>query len=140
MKGVPMPKMGKNGQPKESELPRPVQNSSAKAQRTFAKAHDSAEDEYGDAERANRVAYSALKHTHEKVGGEWVAKDEPGPSDERAKDPDARNKEGGEGTHGGVDAIGNTKEELYERAKELDVHGRSDMTKDELADAIAKKQ
>jgi cation transport regulator ChaB len=135
-----MPKMGKNGQPKESELPRPVKNSSAKAQRTFAKAHDSAEDEYGDAERSNRVAYSALKHTHEKQGDKWVAKDEPGPSDERAKDPDARNKKGGEGTHGGVDAEGNTKEELYERAKELDVSGRSDMTKDELADAIAKKQ
>jgi cation transport regulator ChaB len=135
-----MPKMGKNGQPKESELPRPVKNSSAKAQRTFAKAHDSAEDEYGDAERANRVAYSALKHTHEKVGDKWVAKDEPGPSDARSKDPDARNKQGDEGTHGGVDAEGNTKEELYDRAKKLDVSGRSDMTKDELADAIAKKQ
>jgi cation transport regulator ChaB len=135
-----MPKMGKNGRPKTSELPRPVKDSSAKAQRTFAKAHDSAEDEYGDAERANRVAYSALKRTHENVGDEWVAKDEPGPSDARAKDPDARSKEGGEGTHGGVDAIGNTKQELYERAKRLDVHGRSAMTKDELADAIAKKQ
>jgi cation transport regulator ChaB len=135
-----MPKMGKNGQPKQSELPRPVKNSSAKAQRTFAKAHDSAEDEYGDAERANRVAYSALKHTHEKQGDEWVAKDEPGPSDERATDPDARKKQGGEGTHGGVDAVGNTKEELYARAKELDVSGRSGMTKGELADAIAKAQ
>jgi cation transport regulator ChaB len=135
-----MPKMGKNGRPKQSELPRPVKNSSAKAQRTFAKAHDSAEDEYGDAERANRVAYSALKHTHEKRGDEWVAKDEPGPSDARSKDPDAKHKTGGEGTHGGVDAIGNTKDELYARAKALDVSGRSRMTKDELADAIAKAQ
>jgi len=29
-----------------------------------------------------------------------------------------------------------TKDELYERAKELDIDGRSDMTKDELIDAL----
>ncbi|MDW3221110.1 MAG: Rho termination factor [Acidimicrobiales bacterium] len=29
-----------------------------------------------------------------------------------------------------------TKEELYDRARELDVDGRSDMTKDELIDAL----
>ncbi len=29
-----------------------------------------------------------------------------------------------------------TKDELYERARELDVEGRSDMTKDELIDAL----
>ena len=29
-----------------------------------------------------------------------------------------------------------TKDELYERAQELDVDGRSDMTKDELIDAL----
>ena len=39
-----------------------------------------------------------------------------------------------------MDAEGNTKEELYERAKALDIEGRSDMTKAELADAIARKQ
>ena len=30
----------------------------------------------------------------------------------------------------------NTREELYERAQELDIEGRSDMSKDELADAV----
>lgn len=29
-----------------------------------------------------------------------------------------------------------TKEELYERARELDIDGRSDMSKDELIDAL----
>jgi cation transport regulator ChaB len=135
-----MPKMGENGRPKQSELPRPVKNSSAKAQRTFAKAHDSAEDEYGDEERANRVAYAALKRTHEKRGDQWIAKDEPGPSDERAKDPDAKHRSGSSGTHGGVDAIGNSKRELYERAKDLGVEGRSKMDKGQLADAIATRQ
>ncbi|WP_370326128.1 Rho termination factor N-terminal domain-containing protein [Euzebya sp.] len=31
-----------------------------------------------------------------------------------------------------------TKEDLYERAQELDVEGRSDMSKDELIDALRK--
>jgi hypothetical protein len=47
----------------------------------------------------------------------------------------------GEGeTFGGVEYYGSTKEELYERAKKLDVAGRSRMTKKELARAIARKQ
>ncbi|MEE8599515.1 DUF7218 family protein [Euzebya tangerina] len=33
-----------------------------------------------------------------------------------------------------------TKEELYERAQELDVDGRSDMTKDELIEALRSDQ
>lgn len=33
-----------------------------------------------------------------------------------------------------------TKDELYNRAKELDIEGRSDMTKDELISAIRNKQ
>jgi hypothetical protein len=35
---------------------------------------------------------------------------------------------------------GSTKEELYERAKDLGVRGRSKMSKEDLAGAIAKKQ
>jgi hypothetical protein len=30
-----------------------------------------------------------------------------------------------------------TKDELYQKAKEAEVHGRSEMTKDELIDALA---
>ena len=43
-------------------------------------------------------------------------------------------------TYGGVDVEGSTTEELYERAKELDIDGRSNMTKEELAEAIARRQ
>ena len=43
-------------------------------------------------------------------------------------------------TYGGVDVEGSTKDELYERAKELDIDGRSNMTKEELAEAIARRQ
>jgi hypothetical protein len=35
---------------------------------------------------------------------------------------------------------GRTKQQLYERAKELDIDGRSNMSKEELAEAIAKRQ
>ena len=43
-------------------------------------------------------------------------------------------------TYGGVDVEGNTKDELYERAKDLGVPGRSSMSKEDLAEAIARKQ
>lgn len=78
-----MPKTTKSGKAKQSELPSTLQKSDAKAQRTFAKAHDAAADQYGDDEAAHRVAFSALKHTHEKVGDHWEEKDDYGPSDER---------------------------------------------------------
>jgi cation transport regulator ChaB len=133
-----MPKTTKDGKPKKDELPGTLQRSPAKAQRTFAKAHDSAADEYGDGERAHRVAYSAVKHSFEKVGDHWEPKDGKGPSDPRAKNPRARENEGK--SFGGVDYEGHSKQELYERARKLDVQGRSKMTKEELAEAIARKQ
>ena len=85
-----MPKTNQQGQTKESELPDTLKRSPKKAQRTFAKTHDSAAEEYGEGERAHRVAFSTLKHTHEKVGDHWEPKDEKGPSDPRAKNPRAR--------------------------------------------------
>ena len=133
-----MPKTTKGGKPKKEELPSTIERSDAKAQRTFAKAHDSAAEQYDDGERAHRVAYSALKHSFEKVGDHWEAKNEKGPSDPRSASPRARYNEGK--TYGGVDVRGNTKQELYERASKLDIRGRSRMSKGELAEAIARKQ
>jgi cation transport regulator ChaB len=128
-----MPKTTKSGKAKKDELPSTLKRSPAKAQRTFAKAHDSAAEEYGEGERAHRVAYSALKHSYEKVGDHWEAKDQKGPSDEKAK--------GGRGskgeTKGGVDANA-SKSHLYDIAKRLEISGRSTMSKDELVDAIEK--
>jgi hypothetical protein len=119
---------------KFEDLPSTLQRSPESARETYAKAKESAEDTYGKGERASRTAYSALKHTHEKVGDHWEPKEEKGPSDSRAEsggqDP------GGE-TAGGVDANA-SKEHLYERAKQLDVEGRSKMGKDELVDAVQK--
>lgn len=129
-----MPKTTRSGEPKRSELPSTLRRSGSKAQRTFAKAHDAALAEYGDDERANRVAYAALKHTHEKVGDHWESKDEAGPSDERAE----RGRGGGGESAGGVDANA-SKKHLYDVARRLDVRRRSTMTKDELVEAIRKE-
>src|SRR5689334_24677694 len=133
-----MPKTSKSGSAIRSELPDTLKRSPAKAQRTFAKAHDQAAEQYGDGERAHRVAYSAVKHSFEKVGDHWEPKDQKGPSDPRAKNPRARENEGK--SYGGVDVEGHSKKELYERAAKLDISGRSRMSKGELAEAIARKQ
>jgi cation transport regulator ChaB len=133
-----MPKTRKSGEPIKEELPGTIRRSPRKAQRTFAKAHDSAADQYGEGERANRVAYAAVKHSFEKKGDHWEPKDHKGPSDPRAANPRARENKGK--SYGGVDFYGSTKEELRKRAAELDVRGRSTMTKDQLAEAIARKQ
>jgi hypothetical protein len=124
----------------KKELPSTLQRSPAKAQRTWAEAHDSAVETYGEGERAHRTAFAALKHSFEKRGDRWVPKDGRGPSDPQAKKgyPEARRRPAK--TYGGVDVEGNSKQELLDRAKELGVRGRSRMTKSELADAIASKQ
>lgn len=125
---------------KRSELPGTIRRSGRKAQRTFAKTHDAAVEQYGDGERAHRTALAALKHTHEKRGDRWVPKDRPGPSDPRSRKTTAQKRRGEGETLGGVDVEQNTKRELYERARRLGVEGRSKMSKRELARAIARTQ
>ena len=135
-----MPKMASRDRVRRSELPSTLQRSSRKAQRTFAKAHDAAVEQYGEGERAHRTAMAALKHTHEKRGDRWVAKDESGPSDPRSKKTTAQKRRGIGETFGGIDVEQNTRHELYERARRLGVEGRSKMSKRELARAIARRQ
>ncbi len=125
--------------PAKEEMPATLKRSPAKAQRTWAKAHDSAVETYGEGERAHRTAFSALKHSFEKVGDRWQPKDRKGPSDPQAAKEGKAARKGGK-TFGGVDVLGNTRRELYERARSLGVKGRSSMSKEELAEAIARKQ
>jgi len=119
--------------PAKDELPSTIRRSPKKAQRTWSKAHDSAVKEYGEGERAHRTAFSALKHSFEKVGDRWEPKAEKGPSDKKAA--------GGRGTKAktaeGVDANA-SKEHLQQVAKKVGVKGRSKMKKSELVDAIKK--
>ena len=128
-----MAKTTKQGKPKPEEIPSTLRRSDEHAQRTFAKAHDSAAEQYGDEERANRVAWSAVKHSYEKVGDHWEAKEEKGPSDDQA----AGGYDTDRPTAGGVDAHA-SKAHLQRLARQLEIKGRSTMTKDELVAAIQK--
>jgi cation transport regulator ChaB len=130
-----MPKTARSGAAKQSELPATLQRSDEWAQRTYAHAYDAAIEQYdGDEEAAHRVAFAALKHTHEKVGDSWRPKEHNGPSDRRAEEGYGSTAP----TAGGVDSNA-SKAHLYDLAKELDIEGRSTMTKDQLVDAIAKE-
>ena len=129
-----MPKTTQGGEPKKNELPSTLRRSGAKAQRTFAKAHDAGAEQYGSEERAHRVAYAALKHSFEKVGDRWERKRRKGPSDARAERGGLHNPIP---SAEGVDANA-SKRHLLEIARRLDVRGRSTMDKSELVDAIKK--
>jgi cation transport regulator ChaB len=125
---------------KKEDLPGTLKRSPKKVQDTYAKTLDSAEDQYDSEERAHRTAWSAVKHVAEKRGDHWELKDEPGPSDPQAAKGGREARDRPSKTYGGVDVEGSTKQELYDRAKELDIDGRSNMSKEELAEAIAKRQ
>ena len=122
--------------PGKKELPSTLARSPKEAQRTWVKAHDSAAEEYGEGERAHRTAFSALKHSYEKVGDHWEGKKRKGPSDKQAKKSGGSARKGGK-TAAGVDANA-TKSHLMDVAKKLGVSGRSRMTKDELVEVIKK--
>ncbi len=122
------------------KLPSTLARSPGKAQRTYSKTLENAEQEYGPGERASRTAFASLKHGFEKVGDHWEAKEQKGPSDAQAARGGQAARRGEHKTAGGVDERGHSRAELYERAKSLDVAGRSRMNKEQLARAIARKQ
>lgn len=120
-----------------ADVPSTIARSDDKAVRTFAKALESAEASYGDGERARRTAYSALKHTHEKVGDHWEPKEEPGPSDEQAGRSGDDARRGRSSTAQGVDAHA-TKEHLVEVAGKVGIRNARRMRKAELVEEIQK--
>ncbi|HKG56009.1 MAG TPA: ChaB family protein [Candidatus Limnocylindrales bacterium] len=122
------------------DIPATLKRSPKKAQETWAKTHDSAVETYGEGERAHRTAFSSLKHSFEKVDDHWEPKKRKGPSDPRAAKGGRTARAGKGETFGGVDVFGNSKADLYERAKGLGIRGRSRMSKEELGRAIARKQ
>ena len=122
---------------KKEDLPSTIERSPKKVQRTYAKTLDSAHEQYDSEERAHRTAYSAVKHVAEKRGDHWELKDEKGPSDPQAAQGGRESRERPKETYGGVDAS-KPKSELYEDARRADIRGRSNMSKEELADALRK--
>ena len=125
---------------RQEDTPGTLERSPKKVKDTYEKTLDSAHEQYDSESRAHRTAWSAVKHIAEKKGDRWELKDEPGPSDPQSEQRGRKARDEPKATYGGVDVKGNTKQELYERAKDLDIDGRSNMSKAELAEAIAKRQ
>jgi cation transport regulator ChaB len=122
---------------KKEDLPSTIARSPKKVQRTYAETLDSAHEQYDSEERAHRTAFAAVKHIAEKRGDHWELKDKKGPSDPQAARSGAAARRGGGKSYGGVD-VSKPKQELYEQAKDAGIEGRSNMAKDELADALRK--
>jgi cation transport regulator ChaB len=120
---------------KKEDLPSPIARSPKKVRDTYAKTLDSAHETYDSEERAHRTAYSAVKHIAEKKGDRWELKDEKGPSDSQAARRGRGARDNPKATAGGVDA-NKSKDELLQDARRADISGRSNMTKDELVDAL----
>src|SRR4029078_11796081 len=115
---------------KKEDLPGTIERSPKKVQDTYEKMLDSAPEQYDSEERAHRTAWAAVKHVAEKKGDHWELKDEPGPSDPPSRQSARQARDHPKATYGGVDVEGNTKDELYARAKRLDIAGRSNMSKE----------
>lgn len=120
--------------PGREDMPSTLRRSPDKAQRTWEKTHDSALQTYGEGERASRTAFAAVKNEFEKVGDHWEPKGRKGPSDRQAAGGGPQRRAA---TAGGVDANA-SKDHLLQVARELDIAGRSTMTKPELVRAIEK--
>ena len=126
--------------PGMKNLPGTLRRSPAKAQRTYAKTLENAEEQYGEGERAHRTAIASLKHSFQKVDDHWEPKKRKGPSDPRAARGGSAARRGKGESFGGVDYLGSTVGELRDRAKQLGITGRWRMDKKELARAIDRKQ
>ncbi len=100
---------------KKEDLPSTLERSPDKVQRTYEKTLDSAHEQYGDEERAHRTAWASVKNVAEKEGDHWELDEDGSGSDEP------------------------TKQDLYEKAKQLDVEGRSKMDKGELKQAVERE-
>ncbi|MET8832570.1 ChaB family protein [Micromonospora sp. NPDC004540] len=119
------------------EVPSTVARSDDKAVRTYKKTLESAEETYGDGERAHRTAYASLKHTHEKVGDHWEPKEHKGPSDPQAALGTPASRDRARPTAQGVDANA-SKEHLEDVAHRVGIHDPQNLDKDELVHAIEK--
>ncbi|NJC73902.1 cation transport regulator ChaB [Planosporangium thailandense] len=134
-----MPGKDKHGQAEEmrDEVPSTIARSDDKAVRTYEKTLESAEETYGPGERARRIAYASLKHTHEKVGDHWEPKERTGPSDPQAEQGTPQSGRQQRDTAQGVDAYA-PKVHLDEVARKVGIEHPEDLNKSDLVAAIQK--
>jgi hypothetical protein len=135
MEVVTMADKHKQADKMRDDVPSTIARSDDKAVRTYKETLESAEDTYGDGERAHRAAYASLKHTHEKVGDHWEPKEKSGPSDEQAER--GASDSGNRKTAQGVDAKA-SKGHLDDVAKKVGIDHPEDLKKDDLVKEIEK--
>ena len=124
----------------KKDLPGTLKRSPAKAQRTYAETLDSAEEQYDSPSARHRAAWAAVKHSFEKVGDHWEAKDEKGPSDPQSAQRGTAARDRPKATHGGVDVRGQHEGGALRAGPQGGRQGRSSMSKGELADALTRNR
>ncbi|WP_255292615.1 ChaB family protein [Micromonospora sp. WMMA1996] len=132
-----MPDKHEQAEEMRDDVPSTIARSDDKAVRTYKKTLESAEESYGDGERAHRAAYASLKHTHEKVGDHWEPKEHKGPSDPQAAQGTPASRDRDRPTAQGVDANAG-KGHLDDVARKVGIDDPENMNKGELVEAIEK--
>ncbi|MFE9955111.1 ChaB family protein [Micromonospora sp. NPDC005299] len=132
-----MPDKHKQAEEMRDDVPSTIARSDDKAVRTYEKTLESAEESYGDGERAHRTAYASLKHTHEKVGDHWEPKEHKGPSDPQAAQGTPASRDRDRPTAQGVDANA-SKGHLDDVARKVGIDEPQKLDKDDLVEAIEK--
>ncbi|GGR88995.1 hypothetical protein GCM10010169_36590 [Micromonospora fulviviridis] len=132
-----MPDKHEQAEQMRDDVPSTVARSDDKAVRTYKKTLESAEETYGDGERAHRTAYASLKHTHEKVGDHWEPKERKGPSDPQAAQGTPASRDRSRPTAQGVDANASTGH-LQDVARRVGIDDPQSLNRDELVRAIEK--
>ncbi|MDZ5445105.1 ChaB family protein [Micromonospora sp. 4G57] len=132
-----MPDKHEQAEEMRDDVPSTISRSDDKAVRTYKKTLESAEETYGDGERAHRTAYASLKHTHEKVGDHWEPKEHKGPSDPQAAQGTPASRDRERPTAQGVDANA-SKGHLDDVARKVGIDDPQKLNKDDLVEAIEK--
>ncbi|MER6503625.1 plasmid stabilization protein [Streptomyces sp. NPDC001455] len=103
--------------------------SNAKRERQYEHIKESAQERGVGEERAEEIAARTVNKARARAGESRTAS--------RTSTEDmSSSRRGGLRSHSG--AAGPTRDQLYEEAKKKNIHGRSNMTKDELARALGR--
>jgi iron-sulfur cluster repair protein YtfE (RIC family) len=136
----------------DGKLEREAEKEHDEAKQLIAKIRRGGENASGLMETVTKLKEAVEHHVQEEESEAWPKmRDELGQSqlNELGTQVKQRKQEllsnmstsgsGGRGGRGGGRFVDLTKEELYEKAKEANIEGRSSMTKDELADALQRQ-
>ncbi|SME90177.1 plasmid stabilization protein [Streptomyces sp. Amel2xC10] len=104
--------------------------SNAKRERQYEHIRKSAEDRGESAGRAKEIAARTVNKERARSGESKTA------SRTSTRDPKSASQRGGERSHSG--AQGPTRDQLYEEARKRNIHGRSSMSKQQLANALGR--